>query len=52
MSELEKLQRDEYHKKRNKYILIQKVVLIVLTAALLISSVAYFKLDKDTYLRK
>ncbi|MBQ9785596.1 MAG: hypothetical protein IJW29_09350 [Clostridia bacterium] len=49
MSELEKLQRAQYQKKRNGRILLQKIILVVLTLALLVSAVAFFKLNKDTY---
>lgn len=49
MSELEKQQRDQYQIKRNKYILIQKIVLIILSVVLLLSVIVYVKLDKDTY---
>ena len=49
MSELEKLQRDEYQNKRKKRIRIQTIVIVVLTVALLISSVAFTKQNKDTY---
>lgn len=49
MSELEKQQRDQYQLKRNKYIFIQKIILIVLSVILLFSILAYMKLDKDTY---
>lgn len=49
MSELEKLQRDQYQLKRNKYIFIQKIILIVLSVIVLISAFAYMRLAKDTY---
>ena len=49
MSELEKLQRDEYQNKRKKRIRIQTIVIIALTVALLISSFAFTKQSKDTF---
>ena len=49
MSELEKLQREQYQTKRNKYIFLQRILLVVLTAVLLLCSVIYIGLDKDTY---
>ncbi len=49
MSELEKQQRDQYKLKRNKRILVQKIILIVCSIAFLFSLIAYIKLDKDTY---
>lgn len=49
MSELEKQLRDQYQIKRNKCILLQKIILIVLCVVLLFSAIVYMKLDKDTY---
>ena len=49
MSELEKLQRDTYQKKRKLLILIQAIVICVLTVALLITSLTYIKMNKNTY---
>ena len=49
VSELEKLQRDEYQNKRKKRIRIQTIVIIALTVALLISSFAFTKQSKDTF---
>lgn len=49
MSELEKLQRDTYQKKRKLLILIQAAVICVLTVALLVTSLTYVKMNKNTY---
>lgn len=49
MSELEKQQRSQYQQKRNKYIFIQRIILVALTVCLLISSLLYVKFNKDTY---
>lgn len=49
MSEIEKLQRDTYQKKRRLLILIQAIVICVLTVALLVTSSTYVKMNKNTY---
>lgn len=49
MSELEKQQRDTYQKKRQLYILIQAIAICVLTVALIITSLTYTKMNKNTY---
>ncbi len=49
MSELEKLERDTYQKKRRLHILIHTIVICVLTVALLVTSLTYIKLNKNTY---
>lgn len=49
MSGLEKIQRDEYQNKRNKWIRIQAIVILALTVALLLSSFSYTKIKNNTY---
>ena len=49
MSEFEKQQRDAHQKKRQKWILIQSAIIGVLVLGLLITSLVYYKLNKDTY---
>ena len=49
MSEVEKLERDTYQKKRRLHILIHAIVICVLTVALLVTSLTYIKMNKNTY---
>ena len=49
MSEPEKLQREQHQARRNKCLLIQKIVLIALVVAFSLSAFGYFHLNKNTY---
>ena len=49
MSELEKQQRAEYQQNRKKKMLIQSIIIIILTLATLITSLTFYRMNKDTY---
>lgn len=49
MSELEKQQRAEYQQNRKRKILIQSIIIIILTLATLITSLTFYRMNKDTY---
>lgn len=50
MSEKEKTKRDHYRRNREKWIFVQSVIVIVLTLAVLISSIVSIQLNKKYYI--
>ena len=51
MSEFEKQQRDEYQRKRKKWINVQAIIAAVLALATLIIGVCFFKINSAAYVR-
>ncbi|MBQ9121709.1 MAG: hypothetical protein IJY12_05065 [Clostridia bacterium] len=49
MSELEKLERANYQRKRKSRILFQGIVAMILVAATLIMALTYYRMNKDAY---
>ncbi|MBE6666299.1 MAG: hypothetical protein E7603_08800 [Ruminococcaceae bacterium] len=49
MSEFEKQQRDAYQQNRKKKILIQSIIIGILVLGFLITSLVYYKMNKETY---
>ncbi len=49
MSELEKLQRSQYQRRRKALLIFQAIVAVLLVLATLVSLVAYVRMSKETY---
>ena len=49
MSELEKIKRDEYQRKRKKFIWIQMLIVGILTLATIITSTLFISNNKNAY---